>query len=549
MDDSNDSKPNFLRSSKSSPTSTPPNETTSLIPKPNDPQSNHSTSEGETYELEEESSAKQWLSEFLLLLRGSIPVIIAYTLQNSLQTFSVLIVGRLSPEALATAAFSYMFAMSTAWLIALGGSTALDTLASSSFTGSKNQHDLGILLQRGFIVLTAFYIPVAILWACSAPIFRLLGQEEYICIDSAKFLTALIPGGLGYVYFESMKKYLQAQGMYWTLFHQMSPLTSTEIMRPGTYVLLITSPVNAALNYLFVYTFKLGLIGAPLATGISYWLSFLLLVLYSRFVAGSSCWGGWSRASYHNIGTFARLAALGIVHVGTEWWAFEIVALAAGRLGTIPLAAQSVIMTTDQVMNTIPFGIGVAASARVGNLLGARNAKGAARAANVAAWLSMVMGLLVLIVLMSVKDFYAKIFNDDIDVIRLTAEVMPYVALFQIADGLNGSCGGSLRGMGRQHIGAAVNIVSYYMGALPLGIWLAFHGWGLAGLWVGQCIALYLVGALEWIIVARSDWEHQVKKAFERLDSGDRAEIGASDALLPEGQTNGGGGGAERADV
>lgn len=33
--------------------------------------------------------------------------------------------------------------------------------------------------------------------------------------------------------------------------------------------------------------------------------------------------------------------------------AFEIVALAAGRLGAVPLAAQSVIMTTDQ-SNTIP---------------------------------------------------------------------------------------------------------------------------------------------------------------------------------------------------
>lgn len=194
-------------------------------------------------------------------------------------------------------------------------------------------------------------------------------------------------------------------------------------------------------------------------------------------------------------------------------------------------------MTTDQVMNTIPFGIGVAASARVGNLLGAKNAKGAARAANVAAWLSMAMGLLVLIVLMAVKDFYAKIFNDDINVIKLTAEVMPYVALFQIADGLNGSCGGSLRGMGRQHIGAAVNFVSYYMGALPLGIWLAFHGWRLAGLWVGQCIALYLVGILEWVIVAWSDWEYQVQKAFERMDEGDRVEVG------------GGVRGAERADV
>lgn len=127
---------------------------------------------------------------------------------------------------------------------------------------------------------------------------------------------------------------------------------------------------------------------------------------------------------------------------------------------------------------------------------------------------------------MSVRNKFALIFNDDPGVVSLVAKVMPYVALFQIADGLNGSCGGSLRGMGRQHVGALVNIVSYYAGALPLGIWLAFHGWGLAGLWVGQCIALYIVGALEWVIVAWSDWEKQVENAFGRMDSGDRIERG-----------------------
>lgn len=289
-------------------------------------------------------------------------------------------------------------------------------------------------------------------------------------------------------------------------------------MRPGTYVLLITSPINAGLNYLFVYTFEMGLYGAPIATGISYWLSFLLLLAYTRFVNGWQCWGGWDRKCLQNMWTFSKLAFLGVVHVGTEWWAFEIVAIVAGQLGTIPLSAQSVIMTTDQVMNTIPFGVGVATSARVGNLLGARNAKGAARAANTAAVLSMILGALVLAVLMGVKDFYAKIFNDDERVIKLTADVMPYVALFQIADGLNGSCGGALRGMGRQHIGALVNILSYYAGALPLGIHLAFHGWGLAGLWVGQCIALYLVGVLEWAIVAFSNWNRQVDNAFKRMD-------------------------------
>ncbi|KAF2158095.1 mate family transporter [Myriangium duriaei CBS 260.36] len=496
--------------SSTAPDHSRPDERTRLLPKT-------SNDENSCREDDTEDSSPSWLrsvaAEFWVLLRGSVPVVVAYSLQMSLQTISILVVGRLSAEALATAAFSYMFAMATAWLIALGGTTAIDTLASASFTGSKDKTDLGVILQKGFLVMTLFYIPIVAVWLASAPLFRALGQEEYIARDSSRFLIVLIPGGLGYIYFECMKKYLQAQ----------------EIMRPGTYVLLITSPLNAGLNYLFVYTFGIGLLGAPIATGISYWCSFLLLVAYARFVDGGQCWGGWSKKCLRNLGTFSWLAFLGFVHVGTEWWAFEIVALVAGKLGTVPLAAQSVIMTTDQIVNTIPFGVGVATSARVGNLLGDRDAKGASRAANTSAVLSIFLGSVILAILLGVKDVYARIFNDDEAVVRLTAEVMPFVALFQIADGLNGSCGGSLRGMGRQHIGAIVNIVSYYCGALPLGIWLAFNGWGLSGLWVGQCIALYLVGLAEWAIVALSNWEKQTEMALARLDHEDREEAGLLD--------------------
>lgn len=109
-------------------------ETSRLLPKPHsgggleEPESQHS---GENLDLEDEgkSSTALVLNEFLVLLKGSIPVILAYALQNSLQTLSVVIVGRGSPEDLATAAFSYMFAMSTGWLVALGGSTALEYLS------------------------------------------------------------------------------------------------------------------------------------------------------------------------------------------------------------------------------------------------------------------------------------------------------------------------------------------------------------------------------------------------------------------------------------
>jgi len=171
---------------------------------------------GQVEELKEDGTYRTQAriigKEFWILFQGSLPVILAYTLQNSLQTVSVLVVGRMSPEALATAAFAYMFAMATGWLIALGGTTAIDTLASASFTGSKNPHDLGIVLQRAFVILSLFYVPIVAIWFASEPIFKALGQEAYLARDASRFLMVLAPGGLGYIYFECMKKYLQAQG-------------------------------------------------------------------------------------------------------------------------------------------------------------------------------------------------------------------------------------------------------------------------------------------------------------------------------------------------
>lgn len=158
------------------------------------------------------STIRVYTDETLIIFWNSLPVIFAYALQNSLQTCSLLIVGRISPEYLATAAFAYMFATCTGWLIAVGGTTALDTLASSAFTGSSDEVYLGVLLQRAFLVLGLMYIPVTVLWTYSEHLFIALGQDATLAKDTALFLTYLIPGGLGYIYFEAIKKYLQAQG-------------------------------------------------------------------------------------------------------------------------------------------------------------------------------------------------------------------------------------------------------------------------------------------------------------------------------------------------
>jgi MATE family multidrug resistance protein len=191
---------------------TPPNEYTSLLPQPIDQEDANQVDHVWRRDNCKVTRTKLLLIEFWELTTSSVPVILAYTLQMSLQTASVVIIGHSSPMNLAVSAFSMMFALVTGWMIALGGTTALDTLASSTFTGSGNKHDLGILLQRAFLVLGLLYIPVCILWACSNAFFQALGQDPELSYQTSRFLTVLIPGGLGYIYFETMKKFLQAQG-------------------------------------------------------------------------------------------------------------------------------------------------------------------------------------------------------------------------------------------------------------------------------------------------------------------------------------------------
>ena len=178
-------------------------------------------------------------------------------------------------------------------------------------------------------------------------------------------------------------------------------------MALSTIVLCIVSPVNVLLNIALIHYTPLRLWGSAVALSITYWLSFGLLALftiYSPVHNRNKTWGGIHLRAvfeFQSCVRFLKLALPGILMVGTEWcvwiqycqrifWglcdlfkfraAFEIVALAAGRLGHVSLAAQSVIMTTDQskshlhqnvyiaygcsmnplylVLNTIPFGIG-----------------------------------------------------------------------------------------------------------------------------------------------------------------------------------------------
>jgi hypothetical protein len=98
------------------------------------------------------------------------------------------------------------------WCVALGGSTALDTVGSQAFTGGSRRTDLGIHFQRCLVLLWILLLPPCALWAFIEPVLLTLGQPHQLSKDVQKFLRILIIGAPGYIAFETLKKYLQSQG-------------------------------------------------------------------------------------------------------------------------------------------------------------------------------------------------------------------------------------------------------------------------------------------------------------------------------------------------
>lgn len=96
-------------------------------------------------------------------------------------------------------------------------------------------------------------------------------------------------------------------------------------MGGSTVVLMIISPINAALNIGLIHYTSLGVLGSPAALSITYWMSFLLLALYTYFSPThrqNGTWGGIQLEAVIDVRScyvFLELALPGILMVGTEW--------------------------------------------------------------------------------------------------------------------------------------------------------------------------------------------------------------------------------------
>ncbi|KAE9382531.1 mate-domain-containing protein, partial [Gymnopus androsaceus JB14] len=321
---------------------------------------------------------------------------------------------------------------------------------------------LGLWCQRMAVLYLLLLVPMLCIWLNAEDILILLRQDREVARLASRYLARLALGLPAFALITITKRYFQAQGLF-------SLPTKISTVVAGINVLMtVTLGMSPYLH--------LGFDGAPLSTSISYNLVALSSVICGWKIELRSAWYPISTRALHPSGlaTLLHLGLGGVGQIASEWWAWELVGLAASLLGPKALAAQSVLLVSTTTTYQAPFSLGVAASVRIGQLLGLAQPRLAKLAAHAAFLLGLAISLVFSAIFWVWRNQWAYLFNDDEDVAVMVGSVLPLVALFQVFDGTVGIVGGILRARGKQATGALLNLSAYYVIGIPLGIYLAF---------------------------------------------------------------------------
>lgn len=255
--------------------------------------------------------------------------------------------------------------------------------------------------------------------------------------------------------------------------------------------------LNVPLNYVFIWGIGgwsgFGLVGAGLASVVADAMALGVALLW-LFRSGLLV----RRAPAPGLaGRLARDGMpLGIGYTG-EGAAFALVGLMLGWFGAVALAANQIVQAVGGVLYMLPLGMSAAAAIRVGQAIGGdqrERLRPVAKAAIgiVTAWMAFVTVALVLF-----GGAIAGALSDDPAVVVLATSMFVAVALIQVADGIQSTALGALRGATDFRWPTAFTLVCYWLLALPFAWVLGFAAnLGPLGVWAGYGAGIVLAAVV-----------------------------------------------------
>jgi MATE family multidrug resistance protein len=329
-------------------------------------------------------------------------------------------------------------------------------------------------------------VPLTLLQFQGEDILIALGQSPEAAVLAGRYLAgmawAIIPG--------------------WTFIAMRNFMGAVNRPEPALWITLTAIPTNAVLAYALIY----GAFGLPaldlLGAGVA-------MVLVNLGMCAAAIWIAYTRhpfKKYRVLGRFwrpdwrllAELAVIGLPISGAlllEYGLFAAAALLMGRIGTTAVAAHQIALQTAAVLYMVPFGISLAATVRVGQAVGRRDATATRRAGFVAIGLGFAfMATMTLIVALTRHELPSLFLGPEApqsaETMALAATLLLLGASFFITDGIQAVAGGALRGLNDTRVPLAIAALSFWAVGFTSSTWLGFPaGLGAVGVWIGLSVS------------------------------------------------------------
>jgi MATE family multidrug resistance protein len=424
------------------------------------------------------------------------PVITENLLQTMLGIVDTIMVGRLGADALAGVgtAQQYLF-----FLISILSSVSIgSSILAAHATGAKDPSTASRIAKQSLIWAVAIALPLGILGVIfSDNLMRLLGVTDAVAHIGGSYLAITMIASVVLVV----------------------PFTAGAVLRGAgdTRTPLIATTGANVVNLIVAYVLIFGAFGIPaLGANGSAWGAaagrlvscVILIVALWRGRAGLTIrgWRGWwpeNDLARRVVGLGAP-AALEQIAVSAG---FTVLAAVVAHLGTDSLAAQRIVGNALGLSLLPGFGFSIAATALVGQSLGAASPDEGEQAAYIATqgaviWMTVLGALFVIL-----RAPISTAFTSDAGVIQIAANSLIPLGFVQPFWAIQFVLAGALRGAGNTRFPLIMSIFGIW-GTVLLGIVSAglLH-LGLMHIWGGFLIFTPITTYLTWWRFKRGDWK------------------------------------------
>ena len=435
----------------------------------------------------------RYRAQYRLNLQLSIPIVLSQVGQMLTQLADTVMVGQFGgadPLPLASVAFG----SSMAFLVLIGCigiALGLTPLVGERYVQGDHQA-CASLLHSAVIFYTTFGLVVGLVQYASTPLLYYMGQPTEVVDGAIPYYQMLAYSVPFMLFFFAFKSFLEGVGN-----------TKTVMV-----ITVVANVMNVGFNYLLIFGHfgapELGVEGAGLATTLSRVASaamvfgyFLWHRTYSTYLKGFSLMAcTWQRVR--------RLLSIGLPIAGQmflESSAFVGTGIMIGWLGTVALSANQIAITLGNCAFMVILSIGSASTIRISHCYGRRDTAELRLATHASYHLVLAWSLLASLFFILFRHDIPRLFTDNEEVIRLTADMMFFVALYQLWDGMQNISVGVLRGLQDVKIIMPIAFIAYWLINMPTGYLCGITlGMGPAGFFLSYSFGL---GAAALLMMAR----------------------------------------------